>query len=578
MHDSHCSHRFIKPFSTLTTTRTTYSSSDWRAQIKQRQLVSQVSSILLQRHNWASLLRTLNLRSKLTPVLFLQILHKTQHHPQISLTFFNWVKTHLGFKPDLKSQCHIIQIAIGSDLCRCVEPAVNSLIQSHPAPIVADSMIQACKGKNFQSSALSSVIKCYSKHGLFMEGLEVFRKMRIHGFTPSVCACNELLDALQRGNEVKLAWGFLGAMLRVGIEPDQFSWSLVAQILCKNGKLGKVVGLLEKGIYNSEIYDLVIDFYSKSGDFGAAFNRLNEMYNRKVDTSFCTYSSILDGACKYNDGEVIGRILRMMVEKELVPRHQFSKKDLIIPKLCDLRKTHAAEMLFKKACDENIRLRNDTYGSMLKALSQEARIDEAIEVCRMILKRRIIVNESCYSAFINALCKEDQSDDGYELLVDIIKRGHNPCASKLSKYISSQCSQMNWRKAEELLDLMLEKGLLPDSIGCCLLIQYYCFNRQVDKIVALHDKMEKVKGCLDVTTYNMILDVLWGERKAEEAVRVYDYMTGLNLVDSASFTIMIRELCHMKEMKKAMKIHDEMLNMGLKPDKGTYKRLISGFK
>lgn len=460
-----------------------------------------------------------------------------------------------------------------------MEPILNSLIQSHPAPVVADSVIQACKGNNFQCSALCLVIKSYSKKGLFMEGLEVFKKIRNHEFTPSISACNELLDALQRGNEVKLAWCFLGAMFRVGVEPDQFSWSLVAQILCKNGKFEKVVGMLEKGIYTSEIYDPVIDFYSRCGDFGAAFSRLDEMYNRKLLPSFCTYSSVLDGACKHNDKEVIEKIIGMMIEKKLLPKYHISEIDLIIQKLCDLRKTHAAEMLFKKACGKSVRIKDDTFGSMLKAMSQVGRIDEAIKTYGMISKRGMMVNESCYYAFGNLLCEEDEIDDGYELLVDIMKKGHNPCASQLSNYITSQCRKRDWRKAEELLDLMLEKGLLPDSFGCCcLLMEHYCFHRQMDKVVALQDEMEKVKAGLDVTTYNMILDGLWREKKYEEALRVFDYMRGLNLVNSASFTIMIRELCHMKELRKAMKFHDEMLNMGLKPDKGTYKRLISGFK
>ncbi|GMJ15305.1 hypothetical protein like AT4G21170 [Hibiscus trionum] len=320
---------------------------------------------------------------------------------------------------------------------------------------------------------------------------------------------------------------------------------------------------------------------SKTGDFEAAFHRLNEMKRRKLDTSFCTYSSVLDGACKYDNRDVIERMMRMMIEKQLLPRRLVSGNDSIIQKLCDSKRTHAAEMMFNKACGKNIRLQDDTYGALLKAMSQVGRIDEATNMYRMMLERGIKVKESCYSAFLNILCEaeEDRSDDdGYGLLVNIMKQGHNPCPSQLSKYITSQCRRNNWRKAEQLLDLMLEKGLLPDSVPCCLLMEYYCFNREMDKVVALHDKMEKVKGSLDVTSYNMVLEGLWRERKAEEAVRVFDYMIGLNSVDTASFTIMICELCSLKELRKAMKIHDEMLKMGLKPDKRTYKRLISGFK
>lgn len=128
----HCrSHRFMKPFSSLTPRQRTNrpsSSSNWRTQIKQTQLVSQVSSILLQRHNWPPLLQTLNLSSKLTPSLFLQILRKTQHQPHLSLSFFKWVQTHLGFKPDLLSHCHIIRISLGSDVSPSLDPLLHFLI------------------------------------------------------------------------------------------------------------------------------------------------------------------------------------------------------------------------------------------------------------------------------------------------------------------------------------------------------------------------------------------------------------------------------------------------------------------
>ncbi|KAE8728548.1 Tumor suppressor candidate, putative isoform 1 [Hibiscus syriacus] len=262
-----------------------------------------------------------------------------------------------------------------------VDQILDLLIESHPAPVVADSMIQACKG------------------------LVVFTKTRSCAFAPSISAYNELLDALQRGNEGNDA------------DPDSSSWSLVARILCKSGKFEKVVRLIDKGIYNSEIYDLVVDFHSKTGDFEAAFHRLNEMKDRKLETSFVPVAQYLMGL----------------------------------------------------------------------AMSEVGRIDEATNMYGMMLKRGI---------------KKKQLEKG-----------------------------------RRTVDVMLEKGLLPDSVPCCLVIEYYCFNREMDRVVALHNKMEKVK-------------FRW-----------------LNLIDSASFTIMIRELCRLKELRKAMKIHDEMLKMGPKPDK-----------
>ncbi|KAJ9169051.1 hypothetical protein P3X46_020519 [Hevea brasiliensis] len=561
-----------KAYSTATSKLT------WRTQIKQNQLVSQISSILIQRHNWVSLLLNLNLSSKLTPPLFLQILHKTQSHPQISLSFFNWAISYLKFKPDLISQCHVIQVSLGAGLAQSAKTILDSLVQTRSAHVLVETMVQACRGKSSQSDALSFVLQCYSRKGLFMGALEVSRKMRVIGCTPSVHACNALLDVLQRGNQIKLAWCFYGAMIRDGILPDKFTCSLVGHILRRDGKFERIVKLLDMGIRNSVMYNAIVDYYSRIGDFEAAFCRLNELHHRKLDPSFSTYGSILDGACKFRKVEVIDRVMAEMVDKGLLPKPPLSECGSTIQKLCDLGNVNAATMFFERACDERIGLQDATYGCMLKAFSKEGRVEEAIGLHRMIIERGITIKNSAYHAFVDLLCEEDQPEDKYGILRDIMRRGFSPSTSNLCKCISSLCAERKWGEVEELLNVVLEKGLLPDSLSCYSLVEHYCSSRQIDKVIALHNKLEKSEASLDVTTYNIILDGLVKEGRIEESIRVFDYMKGLKLVNSASFTVIIRGLCHAKEMRKAMKLHDEMLNMGLKPDKATYKSLILEFK
>ncbi|KAK0577835.1 hypothetical protein LWI29_000929 [Acer saccharum] len=577
----HRTRHFIKHISTSTTKTTTRASVNWRTQIEQSRLVQKISLILLQRHNWASLLNSLYLSSKLTPSLFLQILHKTQHNPQISLDFFNWTATHLRFKPDLKSQCHVIQLAVSSGQTQFVKPILDSLVQTHSSTVLTSSMIQACKGRDFQIQSVTSsfVLDFYSRKGLILDGLEVYKLIRVSGFVPSISACNVLLDVMCRENEIRLAWCLCGSMFRYGVFPDKFTWSYVSQILCKNGKFEAVLRLLDSGIYNSIMYNLVIDWYSKIGDFEAAFDRLNEMCDgRKLNAGFSTYSSILDGACKYENVEVSDRIMDIMVKKGLLPNCSVSENDTMIQKLCDFGKTYAAEMIFKRTCDRKIRLQDDTYGGMLRALSKEGRAKEAIDIYRIIFDRGVSVKGSSYYAFANVICKQDQSEEACEMLRDIVKRGYCPCATELSKFVAWQCSKHNWGEVEKLLNAVLEQELLLDSFCCSSLMEHYCSCGKIDKAIVLHNKMEKLKGSLDVETYNVLLVGLFKDERIEEAVRVFDYMKGLDLVSSKSFTIMISGLCRVKELRKAMKIHDEMLKMKHKPDDATYKRLISGFR
>ncbi|KAK3035070.1 hypothetical protein RJ639_032572 [Escallonia herrerae] len=571
-------HLFIRSVST-STTAAPKAAANWRNQVKQSQLVSQISSILLQRLNWGPLLKTLNLSSKITPSLFLQILHRTQTNPQISLSFFNWAKKYLGFQPDLKVQCKLAHILIRVGLSQPARPILDSLIQAHPPTQIVESLICSCRGTDSQSLVFSSVVECYCAKGLYLQALEVSQKAKDLGHVILVHGCYALLGCLHDRNEIQLAYCFCAWMFRNGALMSQSTWSIIAQVLYKDGKFERIVKIKDMGICNSVMYNLLIDGYSEGGNFKAAFDNLNEMCNRKLDPCFGTYCSILDGACKFEDVEVIKLIMDdYLVEMGHIPEDLLSECDLVIQKLSDMGKTYAAEMVFKRASVEKIELQDASYGCMLRAFAKEGKVKKAIEMYCIMLGRGTVVNDSCYYAFVNAICNEYPSEEISELLADMIRRGFIPFSAELSNYMTSLCDKRRWREAEELLNVIIDKGVLPDSFCCSSLVSHYCSSRRVDSAVALHTKMKELEGVLDAETYNILLNGLLKERRAEEALEVFDYVRRRNLLSSASFSIMISGLCRENELRKAMRLHDEMLKMGLKPDGKTYKRLIASFR
>lgn len=508
------------------------------------------------------------------------------------------MKTNLRFQPDLAAHSQIIRISIHSGLFQPAKDNLDSLIETQKVPVLLDSVIRACRGKHSETPpVLGFVLECYSNKGLITEALEVFRRITADGHVPPLPACNALLDSLQRAHEIKLAWCVCGALIRIRVLPD---YVRIAQILCKNGKLDRVVRLLDMGIVsNALVYKLVIDCYSERGNFSRAFHYLGEMCktkNRNSDPGFATYISILDGACKYDNEEVFEAVLGSMVEKGLLPKlPSLLEYDSIIQKICNLGKTYGAQTLFKRARDVKIELQDSTYGCVLKALAKEGRVKEAIGVYHVILENGVTVKDSCYHAFVNALCDQEYSyaypypsKEVSKLVGEIIGKGYSPCGSKLSKFINALCTKKHgWMEADHVVNMVIEKGgvLLPDSFSYCALMKHYCYCRSsskrqlMDSAIALHEKMKKVKGAsLDVATYNLLLNGLFREKRIEDAISVFDCMRSQNLLSSTSFTIMISGLCRQNQLRMAMKFHDEMLNKELKPDPLTYKRIISGFK
>ncbi|KAK6123989.1 hypothetical protein DH2020_042272 [Rehmannia glutinosa] len=519
-------HKFFKTSETNLT-------PNWRIRIKQRELVSQASTILLQRHSklWAPLLKPLKLSSNFTPSLFHQILNGIQTHPKICYSFYKWAQKALDFKPDLRAQCRLIRILLPR------------------------------KGADFQniSPVLNSVIVCYCSKQMYCQSLEVYQMGKQYGFGLSVDTCNALLNLLCDKNELRLAWCCYASFIRNGVSGDEFTWPVIARVLYKDGKFERISRILVMGIYNPDMFDLMIDGYSKRGDFEAAFDYLNELCSKGIEPSFRTYSSMLDGACKHQDEKVIENVMSFMVEKGHIPKPHASDYDLIIQKLCDMGKTFAMDLFFKRSHDEKIELQHTTYEYMLSALLSEK------------------VSENCYNDLVIVLCKENPSREASNLLVDIIRRGFISEAKELSKYVNKQCAEGRWREAEELFDLIMDQGCLLDSISCGYFVKRYCSRREIGKAIMLHDKLEDLKGTLDMSTYNVLLAALFREKRIEETIKVFDYMKACKRLNSESFSVMIRGLCHEKELRKAMKLHDEMLELGLKPDQRTYKRLISGF-
>uniref|UniRef100_A0A1D1ZJV2 Pentatricopeptide repeat-containing protein At4g21170 n=1 Tax=Anthurium amnicola TaxID=1678845 RepID=A0A1D1ZJV2_9ARAE len=556
-------------------------SLQWRNRIHRSRLVAHVVSLLLQRKHWPALLLpckpSLLAGFSADPTLFLQLLHRTQSQPHLALDFFRWAEATLGFQPDLRSRCKMVKILVDSGLLEPAKGVLEPALRSHRAPAVLDVADGLARRGQPGSALLGFLLEEYALLGRILDGLEAFRRIRASGCPPISRGCNLLLDRLISSGEIKMAWCFYAAVVRSGAAVDPRTWFLLARLLCKEGKLERALMLVDSSIFYNKVCHLVIDSYSRNGDFASAIRLLKTICEKDLRPGFGAYSSILDGGCRYKDAGVVGSCVRDMVVTGLLPTVPLLDYDLVIQRLCELEKTFAAEMFLERAWRAKVRLDNGTYSCLLRALSKVGRVVGAMRMYQIMSENGMTVKLSCLDVFLGAVCTGEPSAEGSQILKDAIGNGFVPSGSDISKYIASQCSKGWWEEANNLLNLVLEKGILPDTTCCASFIQRYCAYKLVDSAVTLLEKLKKLGGGLDVTSYNELLDSLTTERRLVEAIQVFDHMREQNVRNSTSFFIMITALCNEKELKKAMNLHDEMLKVRLKPDEHTYKHLISGF-
>lgn len=410
--------------------------------------------------------------------------------------------------------------------------------------------------------------------------METFKRMREFRLAPSSQSLNALLNMLCSNGEVRTARLACAAALRIGAEMDRGSWSIMVRLLCQEDKVERAEMLLNSGLScRLSSYDLVVDCYARRRDFAAAIQAWSGMEERGLRLRLSTLSSVLEESCRFGEVKIVGILMKEMIVRDLLPVAPTVDFDWIIRTFCELGKSSAAVLIFDKARSWNFDLKSTSYACLLRALCQNGREDEAMKVFDIMSQKGISMDPETLDVFVSGICNGNPVEEADEVIKNLMKSGLSPPkASDLSIYIAENCRRGRWKEATELLDLALDKRILVDGSCCCLLMKHFCKNGSLDLAIGLHEKMKGLGGFLDVDSYNVLLKALVVDgRRAMEATGVFDCMRKKNVVSAFSYVVMISALCHGKELRKAMELHDEMLKLGLKPDIATYKRLITGF-
>ncbi|KAG0479229.1 hypothetical protein HPP92_010087 [Vanilla planifolia] len=337
----------------------------WRRAIAQRNLAVQISSLLIHHKNGISILRS---RTSLLPrplpsSLLRRILKQTHSNPDVSFRFFLFARAHLSFNPDLVDFSTIAAILVAGDQFSSVAHLLYPVLRSHPAPALLDSLFYS-SNYFFHSSAttvlsklLNFVLEIYSTLPSLCGAIETFKRIKDFQVVPSKRSCNALLDLLCSSGEFRIAWLVYASAVRIGAMMDGGSWTTLARLLCKEGKLHKAEMLLNSGFCRrASCYDLVIKCYARKRHFSLAIRVLNGMEERGFRTRLSTLSSILDESCRFGDFSLAGLMIKEMIVGGLLPVFPSLDFDWIVRRFCELGKTFAAMLIFEKAQRRNLEL------------------------------------------------------------------------------------------------------------------------------------------------------------------------------------------------------------------------------
>ncbi|KAH0904429.1 hypothetical protein HID58_043932 [Brassica napus] len=378
--------------------------------------------------------------------------------------------------------------------------------------------------------------------------VSLFDQMRRIGVSPLLYTCNIVINSLcQSSRTYYTAFAFLGKMLKLGFEPDVFTFTSLLGGLCNRNRVDDAVALFVKMVEigcrpNVVTYTSLIHCLCKNRHVDHAVELFNQMERDGVRANVVTYNSLVKCLCDCGRWGHAALLLRDMMKRRIGPN--------VI-----------------------------TFSALIDAFVKAGKVLDAVELYDLMKEMSIEPNVFTYNSLINGFCKHRRLEEAMRMLYWMERKGCVPDIVTYTTLIHGFCKSKRVDDGVRLFNEMSLKGLAANTVTYTVFIQGYCL---VGKPVVAQDVFNQMgfshNAPPDIRTYNVLLDGLCCNGKVEKALMIFEYMRKRDMdVSIVTYTIVIQGMCKVGKVEDAFDLFCSLFSKGMKPNVVTYTTMITGF-
>ncbi|KAF6159631.1 hypothetical protein GIB67_034593 [Kingdonia uniflora] len=208
-----------------------------------------------------------------------------------------------------------------------------------------------------------------------------------------------------------------------------------------------------------------------------------------------------------------------------------------------------------------------TFNILIRGFCMNSMVRDGFRFFKDMSRYECTPDVITYNTLVDGLCRAGKVRIAHNVVKGMSKKGLDlrPNVVTYTTLIRGYCEKHCIGDALDVFDEMIACGLKPNRITHNTLIQGLCEAQKFDKITEVLEGM--IKGgefYPDTCTFNTLMNAHCNAGKLDEALIVFDKMVCLKIIpDSASYSILIRNLCEKKEFEKAEKLFDELYEKGI---------------
>ena len=435
--------------------------------------------------------------------------------------------------------------------------------------------------------------------------------------SPSIVTFNTLMDISAGKGDFEQCFGHFSTLLRSGLSPDHFSYSMLTKALRGAGQterfLAEPLGVLE--LYQTHevplstaAFNSMMDIYLSMGKLFQAQKIFEELETSTVvEPDQQTFNSLIKGCCKQRALEKA-----LFYFKKLTQDYPDLKLGSVtFNALMDLavkqRRLSQFMFLFESMQEMGVAPDSFTYSILLNGLKTGGVSDSVIRSTLESLREIIPIStfkldEVFFNTILDVCSKYELWDLLEEFYAMMQKTGLSGSHVTFGILIKARGRQGKYKAAEQLFTKMVDLGLRVNDVtyGCILdacakggnmesarniysglektglnlnsivfttLIKGYMRAGQSAQAVQFFEQIQhhtNLSGM--IITYNCTLDALVQLKRIDQAIKLFDTIHELYSADLVSFSTIIKGLCQNNRKPKALYYVKKMLQAPIDVD------------
>ncbi|KAL2924818.1 hypothetical protein RDABS01_023794 [Bienertia sinuspersici] len=317
--------------------------------------------------------------------------------------------------------------------------AIRKLARANRCDLVQRVVEDHLSKEKISEGFMIRFIMLYSEAGMVDHSLRLF-----NDFMPQFCSsekpfCAILTALLNNSKFDKFHEIFDSAPKMMSVLPSVKAYNLKLRAFCEEGKVGLAEDLfvenMEKDfgvkpdIYS---YNVMLEAYLKGKDWIKFDEMVNEVLSMGLEGNVTTYKHRIVRLCKDKESVRANKFLDEMVAKGVAPNA--ACYNWIIYGFCRVGDLESAKMVLERMIIDGVVAPSSlTYYTLFKHMVQEREFLSALDMCKIILKRRWVPPFEAMEGLIKGLVEMSKRKEAIKMIKKMKKRLKGPALDSWGK-------------------------------------------------------------------------------------------------------------------------------------------------